>query len=207
MIIEYSSIVSNMVEQSIKGLIKKDPSILYRIIEKDEPQANDFEIQLDEQCMIIIVKYQPKAKDLRMILMLLKMNNDLERIADHAVNISRSALFLIEKPYTKPLTDIRKMAHQVSSMLDESITAFIHEDAGLARRVCEKDHIIDDLRRKILKKSISRMATDQTLIEPLMLVQNISKNLERIADLSTNLCEETVFLTDGRVIKHHVEQQ
>jgi len=202
-LINYSSLVSNMVERSIKGLIKKDTSILYHLIEEDEPQANDFEIELDELCMIIIVKYQPKAKDLRMILMLLKMNNDLERIADHAVNIARGAISLIERPYTKPLTDTRKMARQVLSMLEQGITAFIHEDVVLARRVCEKDTIVDELYVRVLKKSITRMAADRTTIASILLLLNISKNLERIADLSTNLCEETIFLTEGKVIKHH----
>ena len=205
-LVEYSSLISKMVEQSIKGLIKKDTEMLYHIIEDDEPVANNFEIELDELCMIIIVKYQPKAKDLRTILMHLKMNNDLERIADHAVNISRSAISIIELPYTKPLTDIMKMSRYVISMLKEGITAFIHEDARLARRVCEKDYIVDDLRVKILKKSITRMAADRASIKPSMFLLNISKNLERIADLSTNLCEETIFLTDGRVIKHHLEE-
>ena len=154
-----------MVEKSIKGLVDKNVEFLTGIIEKDEPNANDFEIELDEICITLIVKFQPRAIDLRTILMILKMNNDLERIADHAVNISQSAFYLIELPLVKPLIDIPRMAKEVISMLNDSINSFINEDPILAKYVCERDSVVDALRDQILRELITYMISDVSTIE------------------------------------------
>ncbi len=205
-IIEYSTLVVNMVEKSVKGLVEKNNEALTSVIEKDEPQANDFEIEIDEMCTTLIVKFQPKARDLRTILMILKMNNDLERIADHAVNISESAQFLIELPLVKPLIDIPRMSEEVMKMFNDSVNALIHEDPRLAKSVCVRDEIVDNLRDQIIRELITYMISDPSTIERSLHIIRVSKNLERIADLSTNICEEVIFLTKGRVIKHHHEE-
>ena len=205
-LVDYTCLVVSMVEKSIKGLVEKNMGLLTGIIEKDEPNANDFEIELDEICITLIVKFQPRAVDLRTILMILKMNNDLERIADHAVNISQSAFYLIELPLVKPLIDIARMAKEVISMLNDSINSFINEDPILAKDVCERDSIVDAFRDQILRELITYMISDATTIERFLHLLNITKNLERIADLSTNICEEVIFAVEGRVIKHHEVQ-
>lgn len=206
-IIEYSTLVVGMVEKSIKGLVEKDSETLSSVIEKDEPRANDFEIEIDDICTTLIVKFQPKAKDLRTILMILKMSNDFERIADHAVNISESALFLIELPLVKPLIDIPRMSEDVLEMFNDSVNALIHEDSLLAKSVCLRDEVVDALREQIIRELITYMISDPITIERSLHLMRISKNLERIADLSTNICEDVIFLVDGRVIKHHHEEQ
>ena len=157
---DYVSLVVDMVKKSIQGLIEKDERILKDVLEEKEPMANDFEIEIDEICTTLIVKYQPKAKDLRTILMLFKMNNDLERIADHAVNISQSALALLGLLMVDRLTDIPKMAGEVIKMLNDGVDAFINEDARLAKSVCERDAVIDNLRDKIIKGLITSMTAD-----------------------------------------------
>ncbi len=205
-LVEYSSLVTNMLENSIKGLKEKDEKLLMNVIEIDESKANDFEIEIDEVCTTLIVQLQPKAKDLRTILMLLKMNNDLERIADHAVNISQSALVLIKSPLVKSLIDIPRMAQEATKMLNDGVTAFVDEDPKLAKSVCERDSIVDSLRDHIIRELITYMISDSSTIERSLHLMRISKNLERIADLSTNICEEVIFLTNGRVIKHHKEE-
>jgi phosphate transport system protein len=205
-LVDYTSLVMSMVEKSIKGLVEKNVGLLTGIIEKDEPNANDFEIELDEICITLIVKFQPRAIDLRTILMIAKMSNDLERIADHAVNISQSALYLIEIPLVKPLIDIPKMAEEVIKMLNDGINSFINENPQLAKNVCERDSVVDSLRDQILRELITYMISDATTIERSLHLLNITKNLERIADLSTNICEEEIFAVEGRVIKHHEEQ-
>jgi phosphate transport system protein len=205
-LLEYSTLVVDMVETCIKGLVTKDDSLLHDIIEKQEPKANDYEIELDEMCTTCIVKYQPKAKDLRTILMIMKMNNDLERIADHAVNISQSALYLIEAPLVKPLIDIPRMADTVIKMLNDGVNAFVHEDSDLANDVCARDNTVDALRDQILRELITYMISDPSTIERSLHLMRVSKNLERIADLSTNICEEVIFLVEGKVIKHHFEE-
>ena len=202
-LVEYSTLVVTMVENCVRGLVEKNEDLLHDLIEKDEPRANDYEIELDEMCTTYIVKYQPKAKDLRTILMILKMNNDLERIADHAVNISQSALYLIEQPLVKPLIDIPRMADAVSKMFNDGVTAFVHENSNLANDVCARDNVVDALRDQILRELVTYMISDPSTIERSLHLIRISKDLERIADLSTNICEDVIFLVEGKVIKHH----
>jgi phosphate transport system protein len=206
-LVDYTSIVMSMVERSIKGLVERQEEVLNDIIEHDEPKANEFEIELDEMCTTLIIQLQPKAVDLRTILMILKMDNDLERIADHAVNIAQSAQYLIEVPIVKPLIDIPRMAKDVIKMLNDSINSFISEDAILAKSVCERDSVIDALRDQILRELITYMISDITTIQRSLHLLNVTKNLERIADLSTNICEEVIYLVEGRVIKHHKEER
>jgi phosphate transport system protein len=206
-LVDYTCLVMSMVEKSIKGLVGKNVELLIGIIEKNEPKANDFEIELDEICITLIVKFQPRAIDLRTILMILKMNNDLERIADHAVNISQSALYLIEIPLVKPLIDIPRMAEEVIKMLNDSINSFIDKKPKLAKSVCERDSVVDALRDQVLRELITYMISDATTIERSLHLLNITKNLERIADLSTNICEEVIFAVEGRIIKHHKEKR
>jgi phosphate transport system protein len=205
-LITYAELIQGMVERSIKGLSDKNEALLKQVIEKDEQRANEHEIEIDEMCTTLIVTLQPKAIDLRTILMILKMNNDLERIGDHAVNISQSALRLIEQPLVKPLIDIPRMADEAKQMINDAITSFINKDVQLAKRVCERDNLVDSLRNQIIRELITYMVSDPSTIERALHLLNISKNLERIADLSTNICEDVIFLVEARVIKHHHEE-
>jgi len=203
---EFSSLVRSMIERSVEGLLKRQRQVLADVIEKDEPRANDWEITLDELCIDTIAQYAPRARDLRTILMALRMNNDLERMGDHAVNIAEDALFLIERPQVKPLLDIPVMAEEANGMVRDSLLAFLHEDAALARSVCERDNIVDAYEKQVLRELITYMTTDPSTIERGFHLLNISRNLERIADLSTNIGEDVIFMVEGRVIKHHRDE-
>lgn len=205
-LIEYATHVEGMIDKSIAGLMKKDPAILTEVIEKDEVQANETEITIEELCTAMIAQYQPVAKDLRTILMVMKMNNDLERAGDHAVNIAESSLYLIERPALKPLLDIPRMAEEAVMMLKDAIEAFVREDTVMASMVCERDTIVDNLGQQILRELITFMAADPTTIERSMRLLNIARNLERLGDLSTNVSEDVIFMAEGRVIKHHKDQ-
>jgi phosphate transport system protein len=202
-LIEFATLVERMIESSIKGLERREKELLDSVAQIDEPKANELDIKLDELCASLIAQYQPMAKDLRIILMIFKMNEALERMADHAVNISESGLYLLETPAVKPLIDIPEMATVAAQMLRESIAAFINEDAGLAKSVCARDSIIDDLRDKTYKELIDVMSEDSSTIKRCLHLMRISRNLERIADLSTNMCEDIIFIVEGKVIKHH----
>jgi phosphate transport system protein len=206
-LIDYAMLVENMVSKSISGLLQRDRMALLNVIEKDEPKANAYEIEMDELCTNLVAQYQPKAKNLRMILMILKMSNDLERMGDHAVNIVESALYLIERPQVKPLDDIPKMGELTSVMLQDGINSFINEDAALAKHVCEMDDSVDDLKDKIFQELTALMSSDPATIERALHLLRISGNLERIADLSTNICEDVMYLVEGRVIKHHLNEE
>ena len=202
-LIEFATLVEHMIESSIKGLVKREKELLDSVAQTEEPKANDLDIKLDELCASLIAQYQPMAKDLRTILMIFKMNEVLERMADHAVNISESGLYLLETPSVKPLIDIPEMAAVAAQMLQDSIAAFINEDAALAKDVCARDSIIDSLRDKTYRELIEVMSADSSTIKRCLHLMRISRNLERIADLSTNMCEDIIFIVEGKVIKHH----
>jgi phosphate transport system protein len=202
-LIEFATLVEHMIESSIKGLVRREKELLDSVAQTEEPKANDLDIKIDELCASLIAQYQPMAKDLRTILMIFKMNEALERMADHAVNISESGLYLLETPSVKPLIDIPEMAAVAAQMLQDSIAAFINEDAALAKDVCARDSIIDSLRDKTYKELIEVMSADSSTIKRCLHLMRISRNLERIADLSTNMCEDIIFIVEGKVIKHH----
>jgi phosphate transport system protein len=206
-LIAFASHVEHMIENSIHGLMRKDAALLKEVIERDESRANAAEIDLDEHCTTLIAQYQPKARDLRTILMILKMNSDLERMADHAVNIAESALYIIDRPSVKPLLDTPRMAEEVVGMVKDSLRSFINEDARLAKAVCERDDIVDSLANQILRELITYMSADPSTIERALHLLDIAGNLERIADLSTNIGEDVIFMVEGRVIKHHREEE
>jgi len=205
-LVEEAGLAEDMVKKSIEGLIEKRKKILEKVIKEYEPKMNKLEIELDELCTNLIALYQPEAGNLRTILMVLKMNNDLERIGDLAVNISESALFLIERPLVKPLIDIPRMAEETIDMLKKAVDSFINRDAKLAKSVCERDAIVDNLREQILRELITYMSSDASTIERSIHLIRISRCLERIADLSTNICEDVIFMVEGKVIKHHKDE-
>ncbi|MEO0091112.1 MAG: phosphate signaling complex protein PhoU [candidate division WOR-3 bacterium] len=201
-LIDYATFIESMIDKCMKGLLTKEKTLLREIIEQDEPKTNQLELDIEELGTNLIAQYEPKAKDLRIVLMVLKINNDLERIGDHLVNIAESALYLIERPPVKPLIDIPKMADTVIKMVKESVNAFINEDAQLAQKVCQQDSIVDNLLEQVIRELITYMTSDSKTIERSLHLIRIGHNLERIADLSTNISEDVIFIVEGRVIKH-----
>jgi phosphate transport system protein len=203
-LIEYASLVESMVNKSLAGLQNKDKTLLTEVLQNDEPLANNFDIELDATCTNLIAQYQPQARNLRILLMILRMSTDLERMGDHAVNIVESSLFLIERQPVKPLVDLPKMGEITRDMLKDGINSFINEDAPLAKTVCERDNLVDDLKDKINFDLMAIMSKDPATIERSLHLLRIAGNLERIADLSTNICEDVMYMVEGRVIKHHL---
>ena len=202
-LIEYATLVEGMINKSIKGLLEKDENLLEDVIDREEPKANNYDREIDETCTALIAQFEPLAKDLRTVVMILKMNKDLERVADHAVNISESGLFLIVRPLVKPLDDIRDMARTASLMLKDSIDAFVHENAALARDVCDRDEIVDQIEDKILEDMANFIREKRDGIRRSLHLMRVANNLERVADISTNICEEVIYIVEGKDIKHH----
>ncbi|NMD41000.1 MAG: phosphate signaling complex protein PhoU [Deltaproteobacteria bacterium] len=202
-LMEFATLVESMVDKSVTGLKERNTDQLKDVIERDEPRANDFETDLDERCVSIIAQHQPAGKSLRTILMVIHINSTLERIGDHAVTIAESGMFLADQPPVKQLIDIPHMAEVVKTMIADSITSFINEDATLAKSVCERDDIVDGLRKQILRELVTYMTADPATIERSLQLMKISSNLERIADLATNICEDVIYMVKGKVIKHH----
>lgn len=203
---ESASLVEGMIEKSIRGLVERKKELLQEVIEKDEERENRIEMEIDEACIQTIARYQPQAGDLRIVMMIARMNNDFERMADEAVNIAEASLFLIERPQVKPLVDIPRMAKEAEGMMQDSLSAFMEGDTQLARSVCRKDDIVDGLRDQILRELITFMASDPSVINRSIQLIRISRSLERIGDLSTNICEDVIYMVEGKIVRHCKEE-
>jgi phosphate transport system protein len=199
-------IVEKMVTMSIDMLIGKNSQQLNNIM-KHEEEVNSSEIDIEEFCTSLIALYQPEAKNLRTILMILKINNDLERIADHAVTIAKSTSFLIEFPHHhSALPLLAEIAQEAEKMLSDSIRSFMDADASLAIEVCENDNRVDTLNEKIFRYVIENITPERVAAETAFHINRISQSFERIGDLSTNIAEDTIFMAEGTIIKHHQKE-
>ncbi|MCK9328778.1 MAG: phosphate signaling complex protein PhoU [Candidatus Cloacimonetes bacterium] len=193
--------VQIMLEKCIEGLSNNDIKCLEEIL-YFEDIVNRFEIEIERLCTNTIALYHPEAKDLRTVLMIYKINSDMERIADQAVNITDSAKFLIKRLPLNLISDIIKMAKLTLLMFNDCIVAFNNEDVKLSRNICERDNQIDQLNKDIIANLITNIKADTDIIERAFHIHRISKNLERTADLTTNIAEEIIFMVQGKVIKH-----
>jgi len=197
-----AGIVEEMIGNSVKALVNKDPALAKQVIGPDEDRVNRLEIENEDAAINLVALYQPEASNLRMLAMVIKINNDLERLGDHAVNIAQAAQFLMTKPAVKPLVDIPKMAEHAIAMLKDSLDAFTRADAELARSVCARDTVVDELNDTVKRDLAKVMNADATTIDRALKLMMVSLNLERIADLATNVAEDVIYIVTGQVIKH-----
>jgi phosphate transport system protein len=195
-----------IVQKSVEALKRRDKALANEVF-ADDHAIDRMEIEIDERCVSLLALRQPMAKDLRFITAALKISNDLERVGDHAVNIAGSATRLSDQPPLKPLVDIPRMADMAAAMLRESLDAFVRRDAATARRLVRRDDAVDDLNHQLFRELISFMIEDPTSITRAMELVLVARNLERVADLATNVAEEVVFIAEARIIKHHAEEQ
>ncbi len=202
-LLQDAAIVEDMIHKSIRGLMDRDAGLLNDVMNTEEPRVNQYDRAIDEMCVEMIAQFEPVARDLRMVIMVIKMNKDLERMADHAVNISESGLYLIANPVIGSYDDVRLMGENAVRMLKDSINAFVNEDVSLAQAVCERDNIVDAAGDDILKNLTGIMRGKKDTIPRALQLMRIAHNLERIADLSTNIAEEVIYIIEGRDIKHN----
>jgi phosphate transport system protein len=202
-LLQDASLVEDMIGKSIKGVLDKNSTLLEEVMVTHEPRVNNYDRTIEKMCVELIAQFEPVARDLRMVIMIVKMNKDLERMADHAVNICESGVFLIENPIAGSAEDLKLMGENSVRMLKDSINAFVNEDVSLAQSVCECDNIVDDAGDKILKDLTELMRSKKEAIPKCLQMMRIAHNLERIADLSTNIAEEVIYIVEGRDIKHH----
>jgi phosphate transport system protein len=195
-----------IVQKSVEALKRRDPRLAEEVF-ADDRIIDRLEIDVDERCVSLLALRQPMAVDLRFITAALKICNDLERVGDHAVNIAQSAQRLAGEPPLKPLVDIPRMADLAAGMLREALDSFVRRDASTARRLVRRDDQVDNLNRQVFRELISYMIEDARTITRAMDLILVARNLERVADLATNIAEEVVFIAEARIIKHHVEEQ
>ena len=197
--------VERQIQRSIEALTDVDAEKAAAVIEADG-EIDRMEMVIEEQAVQLLALQQPVASDLRFLIAALKFNNDLERIGDHAVNIAEGAQRLSgQKPF-KPFIDIPYMAEVAMAMLKQSLDAFVNRDAVLAKKVIKKDDILDDKNVSIIRELLTYMAEYPNLITYFLELISISKNLERVGDLATNICEDTIFIAEARWVKHHATE-
>jgi len=189
-----------------EALLDRDPAKAQRVIQGDR-LIDTMEVEIEEQCIHLLALQQPMARDLRMLTSALKIANDLERVGDHAVNIAQSAERLAQSRPIAPEPELVEMARLAREMLSDSLEAFIRGDAEAGREICLRDDKVDSLHRSVFRILLTHMMEDPHMIGAGMELFLVSRNLERVADLATNIAEDVVFLVEGKSIKHHAEDR
>jgi phosphate transport system protein len=201
-LLEMAGLVEFAIHRSIRSLIDRDPAQADEVWE-NENRINTMEIEVDELATRILALHQPVARDLRFLTAAIKINSDLERMGDLAINIIQRAISLVRQPPVKPLIDIPLMSKLVESMVSRSLDAFVKRDAELARAVLLADDEVDDFKNSVYAELIGFMETDQSGIHPGVDLIFIAHSLERIGDHATNIAEDVLFLVNGIDVRHH----
>ena len=199
-----SGLVEDSVYRSVLSLAEKDPQQAQRVLD-NEGRINRMEIEIDSLATQLLALQQPMAADMRFITAALKINSDLERMGDLAVNIVERSLYLMNEPLIKPLVDIPQMAAMVQSMIRKSLDAFVRKDPELARSVLPSDDEVDAVRDAVYEELISYMEKDPKYVRQGVNLIFVARNLERLADHATNIAEDVLFLVQGVDVRHHAE--
>ncbi len=194
-------LVEQAIGRSVEALVERDSGLARRVI-ADDADVDRVELEIDRICMEILAREQPVARDLRFITTAMKITTDLERMADLAVNVSERVLELNEEPRLKPFVDLPLMARRAQEMVHGSLDAFVQRDAIAARAVIALDDDLDARMEQIFRELLSFMVEDPRSITRALRLTFIAKYFERIGDQATNVCEQVVYMCEGRVIKH-----
>jgi phosphate transport system protein len=201
-LLEMGGLAEEQVRLAVEAVVHRDPSELDRVLRGDEP-VNHLHIEVDNRCFTLLALYQPMAADLRTIVAAVKINTDLERVGDLAVNIAEAARRYASHPPVKKLLDIPRMATIAQTMLRDSLDAFVRRDVALAQHVLNEDDRLDSLKTQIFRELLTFMLQDPTTIEPALDLILVSRHLERIGDHATNIAEDVIFIVSARDVRHH----
>jgi phosphate transport system protein len=201
-LLSMGGLAEERVRESISGLMDRDSAALDAVLRGDQP-INDLHMELDDRCFKLLALHQPMAADLRAIVSAVKINTDLERVGDLAVNIAEAVRRYLQHPPVKKLIDIPRMAEIAQKMLRESLDAFVRRDVELAQGVLNQDDLLDMLKTQVFRELLTYMLQDQTKIEPALDLILISRHLERIGDHATNVAEDVIFMVSARDVRHH----
>jgi phosphate transport system protein len=201
-LLEMGGMAEEEVRLAVKALTDSDPDLVDRVLVGDEP-LNALHIEIDNRCFTLLALYQPMAADLRTIVAAVKINTDLERVGDLAVNIAEAARRYRTHAPVKKLIDIPRMATIAQTMLRDALDAFVRRDIDLAQHVLSEDDRLDDLKTQIFRELLTFMLQDPTTIEPSLDLILISRHLERIGDHATNIAEDVIFIISARDVRHH----
>jgi phosphate transport system protein len=205
-LIKMGSVVEENFRLSVHAVQERNVSDAQKVIDADE-RVDTLEIEIDNAVIDLLALQQPVARDLRLIIAAQKINNDMERISDHAVNIAQAAITLSKLGAPDLFKEIPQMTDLARIMLKDALDGFILLDARVAKSVLESDDMIDELNRNVTRKVIQYVKENPELIESGLEYSRVSRNIERVADLSTNIAEEVIFLTQAKIVKHHAEEK
>ncbi len=203
-LVEMSAAAEAALSAAVDALLEFDQDLANAIIVGDR-EIDARETDIEERCVAMLALHQPMARDLRMLTSSMRIANDLERVGDHAVNIAQSAMRIVKARPIVPEPEIVEMARLTRQMLSDAIDAFIRGDAVAGREICRRDDQVDALNRSVFRILLTHMMENPRMISTGMEIFLVSRNLERVADLATNVAEDVVFLVEGKSIKHHAE--
>ena len=192
--------------QSMHALVKRDSALIREVIDGDQ-DLNTLQLEIDDRCFKLLALHQPMARDLRVIVAAFKINSDLERVGDLAVNIAEAAARYVAHPPVKPLVDIPRMATIAQQMLHAALDAFVAHRPELAQQVMARDDDLDALKDQIFRELLTYMLGDPKTIEPGLDLILISRHLERIGDHATNIAEDVIFIVEARDVRHHAGER
>ena len=205
-LLEMGGLAEEQVRLAVKGLVDRDHDLIARVLGGDDP-LNALHIEVDNRCFMLLALYQPMAVDLRAIVAAVKINTDLERVGDLAINIAEAARQYVGHVPVKKLIDIPRMAAIAQGMLRDALDAFVRRDTELAQHVLNEDDALDSLKTQIFRELLTYMLQDPGTIEPALDLILISRHLERIGDHATNVAEDVIFMVSARDVRHHADLQ
>lgn len=205
-LLNMAALVEERVHQAVRALMERRLEVAEAIAAGDR-EVNELQIEIDDRCLKLLALQQPMAVDLRLITAAMKINADLERIGDQAVNIAENVVKILPQPPLKPIIDIPRMAQITEGMTRDCLDAFVRKDVGLARSVLKRDDEVDALKDQVFRVLLTYMMADPGTIERALALILISRNLERIADHATNIAEDVIFLVEAKDVRHHHETQ
>ena len=204
-LLEMGGLAEEQVRLSIKALVDRDRDLIESVAQSDEP-INRLHIEIDNRCFTLLALHQPMAIDLRAIVSAVKINTDLERVGDLAINIAEAARRYAQHPPVKKLIDIPRMATIAQTMLRDALDAFVRQDTNLAQKVLNEDDRLDELKTQIFRELLTYMLQDPATIEPALDLILVSRHLERIGDHATNIAEDVIFMVSARDVRHHADE-
>lgn len=190
--------------KAMKSLEDRDKGLAEQIM-KEDADIDQMEVEIEENCLKVLALHQPVAGDLRLIIAILKINNDLERVGDLAVNIAERAAFLSTREKVEIPPDFMKMSEIARDMLKKSLDSLVMEDSALAHKVCGMDDAVDAINSEMYDLIQDEIRKDPSKMEGFIHLLSISRHLERVADLATNVAEDVIYMIDGKIVRHKVE--
>ena len=204
-LLEMGGLAEERVRGAVQGLVNRDTASIERVMRGDEP-LNELHIEIDNRCFTLLALHQPMATDLRQIVAAVKINTDLERVGDLAVNIAEAARRYTSHPPVKKLIDIPQMGDIAQAMLRDALDSFVRRDTQLAHQVLNEDDRLDVLKTHVFRELLTYMLNDPSTVEPALDLILISRHLERIGDHATNIAEDVIFMVSALDVRHHPPQ-